>query len=558
MRNRFFRIIPLLETCSRPLSSWLLCLGHLIAGLVAPVTIVHAQFNASNHEQLIRFSGPEELRYDDLVKLATIDPPPADAQAKLDRLFQQPFISNEATFAGVKPLAPVVPGVGAVLRIAEWNINRTSRVGDLKLALTDEAGFLAAARANSKLSPADLRKTEEQIRHLRAADVLVLDEIDDGVARMNYENVPRELAQALHMNYVFGVEFAELNGIVVHRHRAQKQNPLSRDDDRFGDDPARDRGMEGSAMLSRYPIRDATVIRLPSEYDWYHGEIKALSELQRMQKWSSEKLFDQRIKRQVRRGGRIALLVNIEVPQSPTGVITIVCPHLEDYTDPRGRRAEADYLLEQLPLLSNPVIVAGDFNTMGHNAHPQTFKQGFIKSLTSLHFWLAQGLFFLTPIPGLGYVLYPVNYFKNSHDPTAVNIPILAPNREQPLFHDVHEFHFADGSAFLWHGDKNRSLGQRGRTLSDTNQRAWKGFAPTFFFAKTYHGLVGTSKIDWFFVKPESKDRQVTTEPFPLAPFFGRTLPQVNTALGKRISDHCPTTLDIVLKALRTPTTLNP
>jgi endonuclease/exonuclease/phosphatase family metal-dependent hydrolase len=178
------------------------------------------------------------------------------------------------------------------------------------------------------------------------------------------------------MNYVFEVEFVELNGILVHRHRMQKQNTLSRDEDRFGDDPARDRGMEGSAMLSRYPIRDATVIRLPSEYDWYHGEIKALGELQRMQKWSSEKLFDERIKRQVRRGGRIALLANIEVPQSPAGVITIVCPHLEDYTEPRGRRSQADYLLQQLSQISNPVIVAGDFNTMGHNAHPQTFKTG--------------------------------------------------------------------------------------------------------------------------------------------------------------------------------------
>jgi hypothetical protein len=141
-----------------------------------------------------------------------------------------------------------------------------------------------------------------------------------------------------------------------------------------------------------------------------------------------------------------------------------------------------------------------------------------------------------------------VNYFKNSHDPTAVNIPILAPNPEEPLFHDMHEFHFADGSAFLWRGDKNRSFGHRGRTLSDSNQRAWTGFAPTFFFAKTYHGLLGESKIDWFFIKPASNDPQPRTESFALAPFFGRALPQVNTALQKRISDHCPTTLDILLK----------
>jgi hypothetical protein len=98
-------------------------------------------------------------------------------------------------------------------------------------------------------------------------------------------------------------------------------------------------------MLSRYPIRDASVIRLPCEYDWYHDEIKALSDLQKVQKWSAKRLFDESIRRQVRRGGRLALVVNLKVPQSPTGLVTVVCPHLEEYTDSRGRRVQADYRL---------------------------------------------------------------------------------------------------------------------------------------------------------------------------------------------------------------------
>lgn len=87
--------------------------------------------------------------------------------------------------------------------------------------------------------------------------------IDGGAARMNYENVPRELAKALHMNYVFGVEFIELNGIYLRQRKLGARQPAAEDSQNFGEDPSRDLGMEGSAMLSRYPIRDATVIRSP-------------------------------------------------------------------------------------------------------------------------------------------------------------------------------------------------------------------------------------------------------------------------------------------------------
>jgi hypothetical protein len=124
-----------------------------------------------------------------------------------------PFIRNEATLAGAQPKASIVPGVGPVLRIAEWNINPTTRASEVKLALSDRQGFLAAARANPKLRSKDLHKIEDELENLQGSDLVVLDEIDDGVPRMHCENVPRDSAQALHMNYVFGVEFIELKKI---------------------------------------------------------------------------------------------------------------------------------------------------------------------------------------------------------------------------------------------------------------------------------------------------------------------------------------------------------
>jgi exonuclease III len=352
---------------------------------------------------------------------------------------------------------------------------------------------------------------------------------------MDYENVPRDLAQALRMNYVFGVEFIELNRIYIGLKKLDIARPAAEAGYTFGVDPSRYLGLEGTAMLSRFPIRDARIVRLPPEYDWYSGEIKALTEMQKLENWAAEKLFTERVKRQVRRGSRMALVVDLEVPQSPTGLVTVVCPHLEDYTDPRGRRAQADYLLSHIKQISNPVIVAGDFNTMGHNTHPQIGN------------WL-KGLFsFVGPVPGLKEVMNPINHFKNLHDPTAGNIRVLAPNHERPLFNDVHRFRFADGGQFEWNGEKDRSFQHRRRTLSDSSQRAGKGFASTFFFARTDHGLVGEYKLDWFFIKPPLTEPHKTSAAIQLAPFFGRTLRETNTALGKRTSDHCPITLDLLL-----------
>jgi hypothetical protein len=131
--------------------------------------------------------------------------------------------------------------------------------------------------------------------------------------------------------------------------------------------------------------------------------------------------------------------------------------------------------------LSNLVIVAGDFNTMGHDAHPQ----GLLSFIASLHLWLTQLLFFVGPFPGTNYLLYPINDFKNSLDPTATNVSVLAANQEKHLFDHVHRFRFADGGKFVWDGEKDRSFHHRGRALASSNQRGWKGFAPTFFFEKT-------------------------------------------------------------------------
>ena len=492
--------------------------------------------------ELVHVRGPETLSFDELVKLATADPPPQEVQAKLARVLDEPFVNNEATFEGTKPNAPFVQELGPVLRIAEWNINRTPRESQVKDALVDKAAFLAKARGNH--NSRKLQKITEELNVLQSSDVVVLDEIDDGVARSNYEDAPRELANALRMNYAFAVEFVELDNIYAVYSSDKKDRAPSRDDRKFGIDPNRDRGLEGTALLSRYTIRDARIIRLPSEYDWYHEEIKPPTLAEKVQNWFAATVLRQRAQRQVRRGGRVALIVDLEVPQAPTGVVTIVCPHLENYTNARGRRAQMEYLLPRITEITNPVIMTGDFNTTGRNAHPSAGDHGFFDSLTSFRLWLPPVVFFFNPFPG---VLFPWNLIKNANDPTAANVPVFAPNSEYALFEDLHEFRFVDGGTFAWNGQNWQSYQGRGGTLAGSNERARKGFAPTFFVGRTFHGLAGKYKIDWFLVKTRHPASLAASEEFQLAPFYGRTYPEINTAPGKRISDHAPSTLDLPL-----------
>lgn len=125
--------------------------------------------------------------------------------------------------------------------------------------------------------------------------------------REHYHNVPRDLATALHMNYAFAVEFLELNRIYMglknmdapdKAHAGRANN--------FGLDLSRYLGLEGTAILSRLPIDFARIIRLPDVYDWYHDEIRALSDLENARRWTAERVFNERIRRQIRRGGRLA------------------------------------------------------------------------------------------------------------------------------------------------------------------------------------------------------------------------------------------------------------
>jgi len=479
-------------------------------------------------------SGPPTLTFQELITAADLDPVPAALQGKMDTLFNTPFISNSAGSSGA-----TVNERG--FHIAEWNIYRTPQDTDAELALMNAPGFAEKAGNNPEFRAKKLTALKEQLSVLRQADIVVLNEIDDGVDREHYHDVPRNLAEALHMNYAFAVEFLELNRIYMGLKNMDEPDKVHAGRaNNFGLDPDRYLGLEGTALLSRFPIRSARIIHLPDAYDWYHDEIRALSDLEKARRWTAERIFNESIRRQVRRGGRLALIVELSVPGAPGGSVTIVCPHLEDYCSSRGRRRQIDFLLTQIRDLEGAVVIAGDLNTLGHNGRPLTINSIFRRWLLNGRFWLRQVTYFLLPVPGVGEIFQAANYFKNLHDPTAFSVPVFMSNPERHLFTDTRSFRFEDGGQLDFSGDPARSYRHYGRTLADSSERQWKGFTPTFSFEKTYGGLVGRFKLDWMFVKRAS-DRPAES----LIPSFGRTLNLVNGAVAPRISPHSPTELEI-------------
>jgi endonuclease/exonuclease/phosphatase family metal-dependent hydrolase len=358
------------------------------------------------------------------------------------------------------------------------------------------------------------------------------------------------LAEALHMNYAYGVEFVEVDPLFdldteqVHLTDVQQDRRLQND---LQADRQRYHGLHGTAILSRYPIDHARILRLPVCYDWYAKEYSAISKLEQGRRWSARKMFRERVERELRQGGRMALIAEISVPDLPTGHATIVATHLENKCPPECRRRQMLALLADLQSDENPVVVAGDLNTTSRDNTPTSIRNEIMTRVTDYKFWVGQAVSRFHPLGMFQYLLVPVRYFHGYNDPTAFHLPILWDNREQPLFKSVQKFRFADGHAFDFRGEPNRTMPPKSRTLADSNQRAGKGFVPTYSFSRDFGGLVGRFKLDWIFVKPFITDPRCTEQSYQFAPHFPVTMRELNDSVEDRISDHPPMTVDLPL-----------
>jgi hypothetical protein len=280
-------------------------------------------------------------------------------------------------------------------------------------------------------------------------------------------------------------------------------------------------------------------------HDWYVDEKKKVSEIDKAKHKGAGLVFSEKIVREVRRGGRMMILADVEEPQLPGGVLTIVATHLEQKTKPGERLKQLQEVLAAVKDISHAVVVAGDMNTSGTDSTPTSFQRDVKKRLGSSSFWATKGIKYAT---GAG-LLYDVTFGllkaqRINSDPTVKSIKVISENPEEKFFTTLKEFRFADGGAFDFRGAKQRSVGGSEETLSDSNERAAKGFVSTLELqAKkiTIH-----LKLDWIFVRPPKLSKPGDLQQsFLLAPQFGRTLKALNHSLKDRISDHSPQIVDL-------------
>jgi endonuclease/exonuclease/phosphatase family metal-dependent hydrolase len=156
---------------------------------------------------------------------------------------------------------------------------------------------------------------------LREADLLLLTELDVGMARTSNRHVPAEIARELGLAFAFVPLFREL----TRGNRRERRETRGMQNSE---------ALHGLGIFSRLPIRSARALALPAVYDWTRNV-------------------------ESREGGRAALIVELETPsQEP---LHVVCTHLECHTEPPGRALQLAAALDALP--EGPCILGGDFNS---------------------------------------------------------------------------------------------------------------------------------------------------------------------------------------------------
>lgn len=223
------------------------------------------------------------------------------------------------------------------------------RTAEVHRALMAEVPAMAAVETGSTASAETLPKVlsvvawnlerclfpEDSAAHLErfAPDVVLLSEMDHGMARTGQRHTTAEMARALGMTYAYGVEFFEM-GL-----GGATERPFCTDDfNRLG--------WHGNAILSRVPMRAVTLIRLDDHGHWYSAAAGADPE-------------------QPRLGGRMALAAVVETAAGP---LCVVSTHLESNADAAHRSRQMAVLLDGAEAFAPglPVLIGGDLNTGNH------------------------------------------------------------------------------------------------------------------------------------------------------------------------------------------------
>lgn len=167
-------------------------------------------------------------------------------------------------------------------------------------------------------------------RDLNNKDVLLLTELDYGMARSGNRFVAKEIADALGMNFAFAPVYIALQKGSGVEEFAEGENTNS---------------IHGLAMFSRYPMKKVHAVPLPNGKDKMWGKEKRIGHLR-------------------------TLIADIEHPAGTFRAVTI---HLDAHCSRAHRRHQMQIILDHLDTLpALPTILGGDWNTTTFNSQNAT------------------------------------------------------------------------------------------------------------------------------------------------------------------------------------------
>lgn len=157
-------------------------------------------------------------------------------------------------------------------------------------------------------------------------DLVLLSELDIGMRRTAQVNTPAALAKAQAHGYAFATEFLEL------------RSPDGVLPGTIGG-PENEHGLHGNGLTAARPPREAVLIRLRPEADWFVAPRRD----------------------QHRVGTRMALAASFALGR---GEVVVVSVHLESDTDRAGRARQMEELLAAVDRFAGkrPVLIGGDLN----------------------------------------------------------------------------------------------------------------------------------------------------------------------------------------------------
>jgi endonuclease/exonuclease/phosphatase family metal-dependent hydrolase len=237
--------------------------------------------------ELRQFRTFRELRGSDWFK---------NSKPRITDLLERPRVINSST---------ATPRIRSFLRVVEWNIERGTRLKGIIDTLNNDPV-------------------------LRYADLLFLNELDIGMARSGNVDVVRALSAAIDAHAVFGAEYLELTKGTRDEWKLPGENSTA---------------LHGNAILSRYPLSNPVIERLPRCENNFESVERRL-------------------------GGRLVLLADMALGDRTVAVATT---HLDVVNSPRcrGRQMRAALQAVESRLRSryssgigmSPAIVGGDLNT---------------------------------------------------------------------------------------------------------------------------------------------------------------------------------------------------